>query len=195
MTKDGRGGGGRKEAGKGQRTELAEPKAGSLGWSMRIYTYIRNMHARISRMTACCQRACPRERERERESALAHDASASQSSLPRTSSSSSSSSRTSSRSRGSEDARGGRRRGGQGNGSAVRLGNDNIQHAPTPPGHFDARFPRSAFDPAGVGPRPDLPRAWSARSVSSFCVALFCKTSGSSRTVQSQKKNVARPNE
>lgn len=42
----------------------------------------------------------------------------------------------------------------------------------------------------------DLPRAWCARSVSSFCVALFCKTSGSTRTVQSRKKKtVARLSE
>lgn len=48
----------------------------------------------------------------------------------------------------------------------------------------------------GRGPAFDLPRAWCARSVSSFCVALFCKTSGSTRTVQSRKKKtVARLSE
>lgn len=72
--------------------------------------------------------------------------------------------------------------------SAVRLGNDNIETRTTPPGRVALRraFPRTA---AFLGPRyttadgVDLPRAWSARSVSSFCVALFCKTSGSTRTV------------
>lgn len=45
------------------------------------------------------------------------------------------------------------------------------------------RVSTAAFRPRYDADGVDLPRAWSARSVSSFCVALFCKTSGSSRTV------------
>lgn len=85
-------------------------------------------------------------------------------------------------------------RGGQGSESAVRLGNDNIGHA-RPPRTCGTltRVSTAAFAPASCRNDVDLPRAWCARSVSSFCVALFCKTSGSTRTMWSRKKNVARP--
>jgi len=78
----------------------------------------------------------------------------------------------------------------QGSGSAVRLGNDNIEHARPPLGRVALRraFPRARLAVGATATRIDLPRAWCARSVSSFCVALFCKTSGNTRTVQSQKK-------
>jgi len=62
--------------------------------------------------------------------------------------------------------------------------------------HFDARFRGRVYGRGATWIRVDLPRAWCARSVSSFCVALFCKTSGSTRTVQSRKKKtVARLSE
>lgn len=82
-------------------------------------------------------------------------------------------------------------RGGQGNESAVRLGNDNIEHARPPRtvcGSTSTRVSTAALQPRGDWIAVDLPRAWCARSVSSFCVALFCKTSGSTRTMQSRKK-------
>lgn len=54
-------------------------------------------------------------------------------------------------------------------------------------------FPRSRMRPwTATCIAVDLPRAWCARSVSSFCVALFCKTSGSTRTVRSRKKTPSR---
>jgi len=82
----------------------------------------------------------------------------------------------------------------QGSGSAVRLGNDNIEHARPPLGRVALRraFPRARFAVGATATRIDLPRAWCARSVSSFSVALFCKTSGNTRTVQSQKKKTSR---
>lgn len=59
-------------------------------------------------------------------------------------------------------------------------------------GSTSTRVSAAALRPRGDVVSVDLPRAWCARSVSSFCVALFCKTSGSTRTVQSQKKKSSR---
>lgn len=76
---------------------------------------------------------------------------------------------------------------GQRSESAVRLSNDNIEHT-TP-----CCYACDEWQHQNRGwIQYDLPRASSARSVSSFCVALFCKTSGNSRT--QCKKNV-QPNQ
>lgn len=63
-------------------------------------------------------------------------------------------------------------------------------HARPPRSDFDARFIVSPFT---VRRCIDLPRAWCARSVSSFCVALFCKAYGNTRTVL--QKKMSRPSE